>query len=70
MVVVRRRIGDDAVGWREQFEISHAGIVRREEDADIAGDTGDDEAMVRTECLRTTAQRPSSGKAFCVPPKC
>src|SRR5205085_4980641 len=38
LLVVRGRVGDDAVGGNVDPEISHVGIIRGEEHADIARD--------------------------------
>ena len=40
MVVISRRVRDNAVAGRENLEVAHIRVVRREEDADVARDAG------------------------------
>ena len=44
MLILFGGVRDDTVGRREDPEIAHVGIVGREQDADVAGDPGQDDA--------------------------
>jgi hypothetical protein len=45
LFVLARGIGDGAIGRDEQFVVAHVSVVSGKEDAEVASDAGDDEAL-------------------------